>query len=493
MNSKQAVLLSLLLIATLAFSVGAFGQEFQSFFVESKTVKNDIAQNDFAEFGVTISNTQDFEDTFRVLPFEDPKWAHQLIPLDDFTYGKKIPAGGRATLRLLVKPSGLELGRYNVKLTVKSETTQKTVDAILRLRITKPALALRPDFSARLLVPAQVDPRQKNTVKVLLHNNNALDLENISIVLSSNLVNKQTVVSLAGIEEKAVEFTVALDPYLAPQKDTLRVVVVHNEKTVMDTAQDYRVVEFVPVFKQEVSSSKQLWKVVRTIKLTNEGNVRKEETARLETTTRESLFTTSVPAAAIVSEKGKRYYTWKVVLDPKQSTSISVTTNYRFLAGLMFVIIVGLIYFYATRKYLVVRKSVKSVKKAHGAITEAKIVLHIRNRTNNPVRDVRVVERVPKIFSVRKDGFEASPHPSKIHLSEKEGTIMDFHLHDLEPHDERIINYTVTPKLHIFGDMPVKPTIVEYKSKKGKKQTAKSNTLHIPSENQPQNVEKKLE
>ncbi|MBI4739856.1 hypothetical protein HY772_10080 [Candidatus Woesearchaeota archaeon] len=482
MNSKRTVLLLLFLITILVISTGVFGQEFQSFFVEQQTIKNDIAQNDFAEFEVLIKNTQDFEDTFRVLPFEDPKWTHQLIPLDDFTYGKKISRGGRATLRLLVKPTGLELGRYNVKLTVKSETTQKTVDAILRLRITKPALSLRPDFNARLLVPAQVDPRQRNTVKILLRNNNALDLENISIVLSSNLVNKQTGVNLGGIEEKAVEFTVALDPYTTPQKDTLRVVVVHNEKTVLDARQDYQVVEFIPAFKQEVSTTKKLWKTQRSITLTNEGNVRKEETARLETSTRESLFTTSLPAAKIVTQKDKKYYTWKVALDPKQSTTILVTTNYRFLAGLLVVIMVGLVYFYATRKYLVVRKSVKSIKKSHGAITEAKIVLHIRNRTNKPVQDVRVVERVPKIFAVKKDGFEASPHPSKIHLSDKEGTVMDFHLHDLDARDERIINYTVTPKLHIFGDMPVKPTIVEYKAKNGKKQTTKSNTLHIPSE-----------
>lgn len=484
MNSKKTVLLSLVLITILLLSLGVFAQEFQSFLVESKSVKNDIAQNDFAEFTVTIKNTQDFEDTFRVLPFEDPKWTHQLIPLDDFTYGKKISGGGQATLRLLVKPTGLELGKYNVKLTVKSATTQKTVDAILRIRITTPAITLQPDFVGKLLVPAQVDPRAKETAKVILHNNNALDLENISIVLASNLVNKQTIVSLAGIEEKAVEFTIALDPYTAPQKDTLHVVVTHNQKTVLDTTQEYQVVEFVPVFKQEVSTSKQLWNVLRSIKLTNEGNVRKEETVRLETTTRESLFTTSVPPAVVVRDNDKKYYTWSVALDPKQSTTISVTTNYRLLAGLMLLIIVGLAYFYATRKYIVVKKSVKSVKKSHGAITEAKIVLHIRNRTNKPVQDVRVIERVPKIFSVKKDGFEASPHPGKIHLSEKEGTIMDFHLHDLEPHDERIINYTVTPKLHIFGDMPVKPTVVEYKIKKGKKQTTKSNTLHIPSENQ---------
>jgi hypothetical protein len=481
MNSKQAVLLASLMIVTLILSSSGLGQSFQPFFVEPKSVKNDIAQNDFAEFAVTIKNIQDFEDTFRILPFEDPKWAHQIIPLDDFSFGKTIAGKGEATIRLLAKPSGLELGKYNVKLSVKSEKTGQVVDAILRINIAKLAMTLKPDFYAELLLPEQIDPRNKATVKVVLRNNNALDLTDISVVLDSRLINKQTVVSLSGIEEKAVEFTVNLDPSTPPQSDSLHVVVVHEDKTVFDDTKDYRIVEYVPPFKQDISTTKKLWKVTRTITLTNDGNVKKEDTVRLPTTTRESIFTSSTPAHKLVADGEQKFYAWRVSLGPDESTTIQLTTDYRVLALLIVVIMAGLIYYFATRKAIVVSKSVKSTKKAHGAITEARIVLHIRNRTNKPVNDVRVIERVPKIFSVKKDGFEASIHPSKIHINDHDGTVMDFHLHDLDSREERIINYTVTPKLHIFGDMPVKPTVVEYKAKGGKKkQTSKSNTLHIP-------------
>jgi hypothetical protein len=321
-------------------------------------------------------------------------------------------------------------------------------------------------------------------VLVNIMNKNERLLENVSVKLSSALITDETLVTVNPNETKTVSFAILLEENIKPQQDQLHVTVDYQGKNFYTGDHNFEVVEYVPPFRTEVSVDKKFLRQDRTITITNDGNVRKEDAVRIQTSLKEKFFSSSEPKFTTAKEDGKYYLIWQAALEPQESTTIKLTTSYRILILLVLVIIAYLAYRIAMSNPLIVRKKIVALRKHGGAIADFGVMIYLRNRGKEPLKNIRVIDRVTRMVQLKNDSFEGSMHPVKMHTHASEGTLLEYRFSEIAPGDERIIKYKVYSKLHIFGNLALKPTVVEFTKKNGATRKSKSNLFTIATEEQ---------
>jgi hypothetical protein len=458
-----------------------------TFTVTPEAVKDKMIDpaKDSAEFYINVENKGDTEDTYKLLLFEDPKWFYQALP-NPTDKQLTIAGGGSDRFHILVKGTGLKNGMYAVRAWVQSDKTGNRNYGLLKIQVGETPKKAPPqaNFDVDVTVPAQMDPRGTYNIFVNIKNNNERQLNNVSVKLASTLVNDQTLVDVGPNETKSVSFAVLLVDNVKPQQDQLYVAVEYEGKSFYDASHNFEVVEYVPAFRTDIAVEKKFLRQERTITITNDGNVRKEDAVRLETSLKEKFFSSAEPEFTSVKEGGKYYLTWQVGLEPQESTTIKLATSYRILILLVLVILAYLAYRIAMSNPLVVKKKIVALRKHGGAIADFAVMIYLKNRSKEPVRNIRVVDRVTRMVQLKPDPFEGSMHPVKMHTHASEGTLLEYRFSEIAPGDERVIKYKVYSKLHIFGNLALKPAVVEFNKKNGALRKSKSNLFTIATEEQ---------
>jgi hypothetical protein len=484
MKKRALVLFIALLMLCCAFAYAQVVTP-STFFVTVEPVNDKILDpvKDHADMYIVVENKGSEEDTFKLLYLEDPKWSYQVLPSP---IDKKITVapGEEGKIHILVKGNVPE-GFYSVKVSVQSENTGNIIDNVMRIKVGERAPSDPPaaNFNVDVSVPAQMDPRGTYNVIVNIKNNNERLLEDVHVKLASKILAEETTVTVGPDESKSVSFAVLLMDNIKPQKDQLHVAVNYEDVEFHASDHNFEVVEYLPPFHTDVNVEKRFLKQIRTIKITNTGNTLKEDGVRIETSLKEKFFSKAVPKFTTLKEDGKYYFVWPVSLEPEDSTEITLTTSYRWLLLIALIIIAILVYRIATSNPLIVKKKFKSVHKSHGgAISDISVVIYLKNRGKESISNLRVVERVTKMVHLKKDSFEGSMHPVKMHTHDREGSLLEYRFGELTPGDERIIKYKVYSRLHIFGTMTIKPTVVEFTTAKGAKKKSRSNEISMTTE-----------
>lgn len=457
-----------------------------TFFVTPEAVNDKILDpaTDSAEFYIWVENKGPEKDKYKLLYLEDPKWSYQVLP-EPINKQIEVAAGEKEKIHILVKGNVPE-GFYSVKVSVQSLGSGNVIDNVMRVRVGErgPDEPPKPDFDVDVSVPAQMDPKGTYNVVVNIKNNNERLLEDVNIKLASNFITEDTDVTVQPGETKGISFAVLLMDTIEPQMDQLHVAVNYEGEEFYSVDHNFEVVEYLPPFKTDIKVDRKFLRQDRTITISNRGNTLKSEAVRIETSMKERFFSSADPKFTSVKEDGRNYFEWLVSLEPGRSQEIKLTTSYRILLLIALVIIALLIYKAATSNPLIVRKKIKSLKKAHGAVSDMSVVVYLRNRGKEPITNLRVVERVTRMVHLKKDSFEGSMHPVKMHTHDREGTMLEYRFGELTPGDTRIIKYKVYAQLHIFGPITIKPTVVEFSTKKGLKKKSTSNELSVVSEEQ---------
>ncbi len=476
----------LLSIAILICSAFAYAEVIPAppFFISLEAVNNKIADpvKDYAEFYVVVENKGEIKDTFKLLYLEDPKWSFQALP-DPISRQITVLPGETGKIHILVK-GNVGYGMHWIRVSVESVKTGKISEDVMKIQVGKsvPYVTPEPDFDVDVSVPSQMDPKGTYTILVNLKNNNARLLEDVDIKLSSSIVNEETKATVNPNETKSASFAVLLMDNIMPQQDQLHVVVTYQNETFYEGDHNFEVVEYMPPFKTDVKVEKKFLRQVRTITITNDGNVLKDDAVKIETSLKEKFFSRAVPKFSTVKENGKYYFSWPASLQPNESMEIKLTTSYRILLLFALAILVWLGYRLATSNPLVVMKKVTAVRKHNGAISDFSVVIKLKNRGNEKVSTIRVIERVPRMVKLKQDSFEGSMHPVKMHTHDREGALLEYRFGEISPGDERIIKYKVYSALQIFGLFTMKPTVAEFLTKKGAKRTSRSNSVTVGSD-----------
>ncbi len=176
-----------------------------------------------------------------------------------------------------------------------------------------------------------------------------------------------------------------------------------------------------------------------------------EGKTKVETTSFKTLFTSTSPKAKTIVENGKKYFMWDINLQNENSLEVTVTENLLPLFIILILMVVLAALYYSLRSPLTIRKEAKNVKKEEGGISELKVVLHIRNRGNNPLKDIDFTEHVPHLVHVEREVSIGTLHPDKILRHEDKDTIIKWKIDSLDPGEERVLTYKIGSKLPILG------------------------------------------
>ncbi len=480
---KRALVLLIGLLLALCCAAYAQVVTPSTFFVGVESVDNVIEDpvDDYADIFIVVENRGSETDTFNLLYLDDPKWSYQALP-SPIDKRLTLEPGEEGRIHILVK-GDVDPGFYGVKVSVRSENTGNVISNVMRIRVGEAPDDSPPpaDFDVDVSVPGQMDPRQTYNIIVNIQNNNERLLEDVNIRLDGKLVDEDTNVTVKPGESKSVSFAVLLMDNIGPQKDQVRVAVDYGGEEFYSADHNFEVVEYVPPFDKEIEVDRMLLRQDRTITVSNEGNALKQGEVRIETSLKERFFSSSDPKYRSVKEGGRYFFAWDVSLEPGESMTIELKTSYRPLLILALIIIALLVYKIATSNPVVVKKKIMSMHRHGGAVADFAVVILLKNRGKEPVTKIRVVELVSKMVHLKKDSFQGSVHPVKMHQSGG-GTLLEYRFGELAPGDERIIKYKVHSNLHIFGTITIKPTVVEFVKRSGAKRKSRSNQVSVDTD-----------
>lgn len=425
-------------------------------------INDQISPYDFATYGLYVYNTNQYTQRY-MITVRDIRWSVQTDPLTDYTTGLVVGGQSSGTTILMLKPnSAVPFGPQNIEvtLTAANETLTQIVTADVRQDLIRYPFQIDANLSA----PDVFDPRSVTSVKVVLGNKNNLIINNLTITLNSSLFEKSTSVDLGPSSQKVVEFSIALDPSTSYTQDTMNVGISYNGSLVKSLTESYEVMPYSEIFKKTITTTQSFLKTVTTINYLNDASSERKQVVAVNTSLLAMLFTSTDPAMDAANVNGTYYYTKTIDLAAGQSYNIVVTTNYGpiLYAIVLIIVIVGL-YFWM-RSPVTIVKEARDIEVVEGGISRLKVVIKIKNRSSQTLKNLRLFDRIPHIAMFESKGAETLK-PKKVYPYQ-EGTVLSYEIPRLEPGVVLIVNYEAKTKLGVVGDFRLKPAIVQFYDKK---------------------------
>ncbi len=434
-----------------ALSVSAINFE-ASVFPSERAVK----LNESALFEIELSHDSPVEEVFEVYS-NDVTW--DIRPETVL----KVPSGEKFKTNLIVRQLNLNPGAYNLPINFKRVGSNEVKRHVLYIELQSQfpdEATYLPAVRGVATVDPQIDPRKGMMIKLSLENQNRRILDKVEVKVRSNVINKDYTTSLGPLEKKTLTFLAELDPRTPAQKDALQLSIIVPE---LDKAYQFdlfpvpfEVVPYGAVVPSVVIDSSFL-KRTETVTLKNEGNRFVSHVYRVP-----SLFTQPFISGIPKPSREAGALAWEVSLSPGESAVLLVTYNYRPLFWLFLIVVVGLVAYYWFRSPIVVTKKATVVGSHEGGISELKVVIELINRGNKVVRNVKVMDLVPKMADVVKEFKDTILAPSSIIPHEQRGTLVRWDIDLMEPKEHRILMYRLRTKMGVIGGMTLPVAAVRF-------------------------------
>lgn len=450
-----------------------------SFDVSIEPIKDSILAGEQAEFALTVTNNQDDDHHFGITVKSDSWSAQSLIG------GMRVPAKSSRTETLVLSPSKfLSPGIQKLHIIVRDSTIGESVHSYpsvnLKSAISTITQYLEIDPVVPLVdLPEKIDPRSEFIATINMKNRNTENLTKFTILLKSNLIDEEFPVELEPSEKRTATYSIRLDPNTPPQKDLLRVTFMVGETKLSPViTRNLEVVGYAMV-KEERSESGFFLKKTVQLKYYNDGNEPETRHVEVETSLLQSIFTKTEPKAFKIRKQGKEFLAWDLSFEPQETRVITYTVNYIPLALIIIVIIIGVVLYYVLRSPVVVRKEAFTIGTTDEGISEIKVLLHLKNRTDRSFEKAVLVDRIPDIVVVSKEVKPGTLPPTKVYRHEKEGTVVKWELGAIEKREERIISYKIKSKLAIIGGVRLPPSLLKFFDDRANALTTKSNSYRV--------------
>ncbi|MBI4441272.1 hypothetical protein HY639_03830 [Candidatus Woesearchaeota archaeon] len=459
----------------------------QDFSVAVEPIKGRVNADEIASFYLTITNILDKPDDYS-LEFSDVGlWeSYYTDPLSDYLSGiNNVAARGQYTTRVYLRPmKTTPVGYHTTKVLVRSKSTGKTDIAELTVYITAGPSKKEylPNVHCSVRVPDKIDPRSETKFTVALTNRNTRNITSLDIEFASTLLKNVApyITSLGPSEKKEVTFPLLFDPLHPPQKDALKTTVKVDQYTFTCNKQDFEIVDYTSDFAVKSNLVESFLKTEEERTFTNMGNARHTQRVLEPTSLFASLFTWSVPEPSeTLRIDSVRYRAWEFTLAPSESAKVTLYTNYRPIFHLFLAVIIILIFYYMLRAPIAVRKQAKHIEMREGGLSELKILLSVRNRQGIPLDHIIVHDEIPHLTQVHPEFGVGTLKPDKIMKHAHGGSVLEWHIDELEPYEERLITYKIKSNLRIIGSFNLPPAVVRYSTKAGRKVRVNSNRLTI--------------
>ena len=425
-----------------------------SFDVKATPINDKIVVDEIAEFEITISNNLDTNEEFTIKKEGYPFWDMYTKPLQN-PITLQVPALSSASIRLFVDPlyiTSVDTYTLNPGVILLRTGQEQKVPITVGIKSTEPLIGsyIPTVLTSTSIQPEKIDPREKFTIKVALNNQNVLNYPNLTIKVESNLFKEELHVPLGPKEEKILEIEKMLDPVTAPQQDRLIVAIFKDDRMIVSPiVKEFEIKEYLT--QEELPKEKSFLKVKRTIKVAS-NNPDYNGQLKIETTPIKNLLMTASPRAELLKENGKEYLAWNIRLNKDKAMYISIYENYRPIIVVIALSAAAIILYFLFRSPIVVRKGIANIGMSEGGISEAKVVVRVKNRSPKQITNIEVMDNLPHIARVEKELSIGSMQPHALLKHPKGGIIIKWVIETLEPGDERVLSYRMKSMLSILGE-----------------------------------------
>ena len=473
------VLLKKFILFVFIFSIYMSAAYAASFDASAVPINDRIIIDEFATFQLNIKNNLNQKDEYRIYTLDFPTWDVRTEPIVN-PITLELEPGKEGSVELVVDPLKIrDIGIYQVNVNVRSKLTNNVISVPLKVTIlsTEPLIqGYVPTVVTGISIPKKIDPREKVQIKISLNNQNMIDYPDLVIKLESNLITDVINTQLGPKEEKTLQITANLDPLTPPQEDILVVTVFKGNRSIINPI--VRRIEIIEYTSQELISEEKKFFLTRSRYNFVSNNNDYSGIAKIETTLLDSIFSSTNPKSKTIKENGKRYFVSDVKLE-NNKMQITVTKNFipSFVAIALLIILV--ISYYMLRSPLLIIKESSNIIKKDDGVSEMTVILHIRNRGQNKIKDIELTDFVPALVSVGGDVPIGSLKPNKVLKHEKKGTtIVKWTIDTLDASEERVLSYRIKSELSILGSFSLPAANAVFKSN-NKPFTSHSNRLSI--------------
>ncbi|MBS3097146.1 hypothetical protein J4480_06970 [Candidatus Woesearchaeota archaeon] len=443
----------LILITILMLSMGI--AHAASFDVSIVSVKDKIVVDEIAEFDVVIQNNLGTDEDFTVKKAGYPFWDMYTKPLQN-PISLKVPALGSASIRLFVDPLYItSVDTYTLDMGVVMERTgqEQKVPITIGIKSTEPLIGgYIPTVLASISIsPEKFDPRKEFTIKILLNNQNPINYTNLTIKIESNLFKDEIHTPLGPREEKTIEIAKNLDGMASPQKDRAVIAIFKDDRMIVNPiVKEFEVEEYST--QENLPKEQSFLKIRRGVRVSS-NNPDYSGTIKIGTTLIKNLFMTTYPKAELVSENEQHYLIWQAKPGEDKAMTVYTTENYRPIVVIIVLAIAAILLYFLFRSPLVVRKSIANIGMSEGGISDAKVVVRVKNRSPSQISSIEVMDSLPHIVHIERDLSIGSMQPHAVLKHPKGGLVIKWNIEAIEPGDERVLSYRMRSRLPILGEL----------------------------------------
>jgi len=450
-----------------------------SFDANANPIDNRIVIDEFATFKLDITNNLNNKDEYRIYTLDFPTWDVRTDPIVN-PITLELGPGEDGSVDLVVDPLKIkEIGTYLTNVNVRSKLTNDLIVVPLKIIILSTSSLIGgyvPTVVTGVEIPAKIDPREEVIIKINLNNQNVIDYPDLVVKLESNLIQETINTQLEPKGEKTLEIKITLDPLTSPQQDQLAVTVFKGDRKIINPI--VRNMEIIEYGIRELVKEEKKFLLTRSYYDFVSNNNGYQGKIKLETSTFESIFSSTSPKSNVVKENDKRYFVLDVMLE-NNHMQVVVTKNYIPLFAVIALLILVIIGYYILRSPLHILKEAKNISKSEGGISAMTIVLHIKNRSKNKINGIDISDYIPGIVTVGGDVPIGSLQPTKVLKHEKKGTtIVRWTIEELDASEERVLSYRINTKLPILGSFSMSYARAVFKSR-GRTFTSGSNRVSI--------------
>jgi hypothetical protein len=473
---KRVLLLVLILTAGAGLALGV---------VDIASSNSTIVQdsNQFAKYDIKLHNPYGFEDTF-LLKIKDYSWNIWSDPLADYVGGGvDLPANENYTAKLFIRPlSKKSVGTYSIPLYVISKRTGDEYRKNLIVDIVSGRAAIG-EYALGILVnvdlPIIIDPRERAIMRVTVQNLFPRNITGIKLVVDSQLIKSESTFELWPLGEQVIDFPIEFSKNQAPISDRIELMFFKDGEKFKSEKFNYQIMSYSDVTTLSDEITKSFLRSERRIALFNNGNIPVKHQFPVKVNWVQRIFTSTSPVHYILKNEEGTFMMWELKLGPQTRGEIIIAQNYIVLFWILIAFAVFGLFYWFMRSPILLTKEANVLEIRDGAVSKLKVLIHIRNRTNQSLSAIRVADRVPDIATVEDDFDVGTIRPEKIVKNMHGGTVIKWSIPKLDPYEERIISYKIKSRLHVLGNFVLPTSVTKFTTSGGAELKAKSNKGRI--------------
>jgi uncharacterized protein (UPF0333 family) len=398
---------------------------------------------------------------------EDTKYSISLLsPKSSWFYYPntvEVPANTNKSFQITVTPDENALQqRYNFETTLREQSTGKTKKLNGFFQVKQPYKIQIMDLKQN---KNEFNPGEVIETEIGIRNLDNQQIENYQVKATyRNTTKTDTGTPILPSGERKYNFKFKTSKDAKPQTHKINYQINVNGKTERETSQNITINKVENISKSSQTDNKILT-VTETRAAKNNGNSESETSITAQIPGYMSIITSTDPQPSQIQEvDGKKVYTWQKNLKPGQETTVKYTTNYWMpLLGLLIL----------TSTIIVAKKigtDVNITKKIETEGEKVKIRLEIQNTGEKTYKELQLEEYIPDIAEVDETFEMNTPDIQKT----SQGTKLKWKITDLEPEDQRVIQYQIKPKIQVEDKVELKKAVI--KDKNGQKKAESNNT-----------------